>query len=62
MTDHKYVRSEKNPGAVINTDRSALDGYRARKLQAERINTLEDKVDNIEGLLKAILSKLNKED
>jgi hypothetical protein len=60
--DHKFIRSERNPGAVVNTDRSGLEGYRAKKLQAERINMLEDKVNNIEDLLYAILGKLNKED
>lgn len=61
MIDHKLVRSESNPGALVNSDRASLEAYKKRKqlaqMQNERINTLEAKLSNIESLLMQILEK-----
>lgn len=59
--NHQYKRSSNNPGAVINTDKTALDAYKQRKAQFEKINKLEERMNNIEDLLIKILEKFNKE-
>lgn len=59
--DHQYKRSASNPGAIINTDKSALEAYKQRKLQSKRINNLEERMNNIENLLLTILEKMDKE-
>lgn len=59
-----YVK-DTTTGAILNTNRSAMEAYRhqkkmSRKLQTdhERINQLEEKLSNMEELLEAILRKL----
>ncbi len=58
MEDHKFIRSQNNPGAIINTDKMALDAYKAKKKQNSKINTLEERIENIESMLEKILQKL----
>jgi hypothetical protein len=60
--DHKFKRSNKNPGALVNTDRNALDSYKLKKSQNLKLNNLENRIENIETMLSLILDKLSKED
>jgi hypothetical protein len=59
MAEHKFKRLNDNPGAVVNTDKTAAEAYRLRKNQNLRINMIEEKVSRVENLLEAILDKLN---
>lgn len=63
--DHKYIRSNKNPGAVLNTDANSLISYKKRKKafqdQKERIEKLENQMDSVLSLLHQIHDKLEKE-
>ena len=56
--DNKFIRMENNAGALINTDKSALDAYKTRKLQMSKMLGMEKRIDNIEALLQEILKRL----
>lgn len=62
--EHKFMRSEQNPGAVINTDVSALQAYKARKKLAEeqkqKMERMETELSEIKMMLKQLLSKESK--
>jgi len=54
----KYIRSEENKGAVINTDRAALNAYKQRKKlaakQTEEIENLKAQINHINTSLDEI--------
>lgn len=65
-TQDGYERTE-NPGAVINTDNSALTAYKRQKLKskqldntANEVSQLKTEVSNIKSMLEQILEKLSK--
>jgi len=60
MEDHKYRRN--TSGILMNTDRTALAAYKARKKQSVRmeevcndINSLKEDLADIKSALQAIL-------
>ena len=55
-----FIRSEINPGAVINTDNSALKAYKLKKDKESQIDGLRREVSEIKTVLAAILNKLEK--
>lgn len=59
-----FLRSDKNPGALVNVDNDALQAYkRKRKRDAakqEEINTLRNEVTELKQLLYKLLSEKNK--
>lgn len=65
-----FVRTEANPGAVINTDRAGLEAYkRAKKKNREldemkakvqEIDQIKQDVGEIKTLLSTLIEKLNK--
>lgn len=65
MQDHKYVRSEKNPGAVLNTDKNSLLAYKKKKKafqeQQERIENLETQMHSLLTILQKIDKKLEED-
>jgi hypothetical protein len=56
MNDKYLVRSEKNPGAILNTDNVALDQYKKVKRQKlsmqNEINILREEIKQIKEMLK----------
>jgi hypothetical protein len=62
MKKDGFVRSQSNPGAVINTDKAALQAYKAQKSKfkkLDKIDQLESEMGEIKHLLGAILQKLS---
>lgn len=61
--NHKFVRSNENPGSVINTDSSGLNAYKRRKKifeeQNKKIEQLENKFDHVLTALQDISKKLD---
>jgi hypothetical protein len=55
--EHKFVRDDAS-NAIINTDADALTRYKARKMQLERVSTLEREMSEMKSLLLEINSKL----
>jgi hypothetical protein len=59
MTD-KYIRSENNEGAVLNSDNAALKQYKILKEKNHELNLLKRDVqeikDNIEKLTQLLLN------
>ena len=62
-----FARLEHNPGAVINTDNSALAAYKLKKQRERAINTMQEEINTLRAsqqqtnqLLQLILEKLNK--
>lgn len=41
MTQEKLIRSKTNPGAVLNTDNTALDAYKKRREKDRRMDLME---------------------
>lgn len=58
MSEHKFIRSPLNAGAIINTDKSSLEAYKAKKAQFSKINNLEERIGHMETMLEKILNKL----
>lgn len=54
----KFVRDSNNPGAVLNTDQDALEAYKLRKKNANKLHQLEKEVSDIKNMLSLILTKL----
>lgn len=57
-----FVRLESNPGALVNTNKSALEGYKLQKKkfaefnkQKEEINTIKEELSEIKQLLVKLL-------
>lgn len=57
-----FIRSENNPGAIVNTDNRALQAYKMQKEIERRknneINTLRDEVTELKGIVSQLLEKL----
>lgn len=54
----KYVRDKVNPGAVLNTDSTALKAYKAQKQKFQEIDSLKNEMDEIKKMLVDILGHL----
>ena len=53
---NKYVRNEENPGAVINTDITALQNYKKRKeIAARNRQEIEDMKTDISEIKKMLV-------
>lgn len=57
-----FLRSEVNPGAIVNTDNAALQAYKKQKESSRRkeqeINTLRSEVDELKSMMTQLLEKL----
>lgn len=64
-----FIRAQNNPGAVINTDLSALEAYKRAKLRNKDIDDLKSKLGEVDqlkselteikGLLQKIVEKIS---
>jgi len=57
-TKDGFIRDMNNPGAVINTDNSALQAYKLKKQKDKEVDTLKEEVKDIKQMLTLILEKL----
>lgn len=57
-----FIRSEQNPGAIVNTDMTALQAYKrqreAARLKEQEINTLKNDVTELKSMISQLLEKL----
>ena len=53
-----FLRSDSNPGAVINTDNASLKAYKLQKNKHREIDQLKEEVSEIKGMLQLILERL----
>jgi hypothetical protein len=51
VEDHPHLLRDMTTKSILNTDREGLKAYRQKKKDQERINTLENKVNNLENIL-----------
>lgn len=60
---HPGLYRDMKTGAIVNKNKSALEQAKARKAaqnrDRERMNELEDKVDNLTNMLETLLTKLS---
>lgn len=49
MKTKEFVRSENNPGAILNTDNSGLAAYRRQREVMRSVVTHEDRIKKIEN-------------
>jgi len=54
----KFIRDEKNPGAVLNTDNNALQMYKLKKAKNKEIDNLKKEIFEIKQMMQLILNKL----
>lgn len=64
-----FVRSHGNPGAVLNTDRGALEAYKNAKRRHKEldevkhkvleVDAIKDELQEIKQLLKKVIEKIN---
>ena len=56
-----FLRSESNPGAIINVDNDALKAYKLRRSREtdkqKEINSLKEEITNLKTLLSQLLEK-----
>lgn len=60
LNDQDFERDQVNPGALLNKNNAALDGYKKTKAAMRRLNTIDElsnRMDRIEKLLMELLSK-----
>jgi len=57
-TKDGFIRDMNNPGAVINTDNSALQAYKLKKQKDKEVDLLKEEVKDIKQMLTLILEKL----
>lgn len=57
-TKDGFIRDMNNPGAVINTDNSALQAYKLKKQKDKEVDLLKEEVKDIKNMLTLILEKL----
>jgi len=57
-TDRKDLMKDPSSGAVINTNKSALDSYKLRKIQQKRIDSMAREIDIIKSSLDDIVELL----
>jgi hypothetical protein len=62
-----FIRSDKNPGAILNTDSSGLAAYRRNReimrnvgTHEERIKKIENSIDDIKNMLIKVLESKDK--
>ena len=64
MEDHKFIRSDNNTGAVINTDYNGLEAYKKQKKCAKQrsaeIDKMRKDLDEIKLLLTTIIENQTK--
>jgi hypothetical protein len=57
-----FLRSESNPGAVVNVDNKALQVYKnqreATRLKQQEINSLRSEVDQLKSMMSQLLEKI----
>lgn len=62
ITGHTHLEKDIKSGAIINTNRSALlkakEAKRKRLAEADRINTIEDKIAKMEIMVKKLTKNL----
>ena len=65
--DSGFMRSDKNPGAVLNKDNTGLAAYRRQRAimsnvstHEERIQKIESSLDDIKNMLIQVLESKNK--
>lgn len=58
MEEHKYLRQSNNPGAIVNTDKKALEQYKARRNQSREINNIKEDVNEVKRTMEKILQIL----
>lgn len=54
-----FERSKLNPGAVLNSDRQALEAYKKKKNKNKEIDNLKQEVSDIKEMLYKILDKIS---
>jgi len=54
----KFIRDEKNPGSVLNTDNNALQMYKLKKAKSKEIDNLKKEIFEIKQMMQLILNKL----
>lgn len=60
MKTKDFVRTENNPGALVNIDNSGLNAYRRQREIMRNVGTHEERIKNIENALDDIKSLLVK--
>jgi len=55
-----FVRSESNPGAILNVDNTALDAYKRQKKLMKNLTTHEDRLVKVEETMKDVKMLLEK--
>ena len=60
MKTKDFVRTENNPGALVNVDNSGLSAYRRQREIMRNVGTHEERIKNIENALDDIKSLLVK--
>lgn len=61
MKSKEFVRSETNPGAIVNIDNAGLAAYRRQREIMRNVGTHEDRIKQIEndiGEVKNLLRQL----
>ena len=58
--NNEFVRSDKNPGAVLNKDNSGLAAYRRQREIMRNVGTHEERIQKIESSLDDIKNLLTK--
>jgi|688.fasta_scaffold375132_2 hypothetical protein len=61
MKTKEFVRSENNPGAILNIDNSGLQAYKRHREILRNVGTHEDRIKKIEsdiGEVKELLQQL----
>ena len=57
-----FLRSEVNPGAIVNTDTKALQAYKMQREIERRknneINTLRNEISDLKSIVSQLLEKL----
>lgn len=60
MKTKDFVRTENNPGALVNVDNSGLSAYRRQREIMRNVGTHEERIKKIENTLDDIKSLLVK--
>lgn len=60
MKTKDFVRSENNPGAILNVDNSGLAAYRRQRAIMRNVGTHEERIQKIESSLDDIKDLLTK--
>ncbi len=64
MLNDGYIRSNTNPGAILNTDNSGLEAYKRQRhlmhnlvTHENRLKKVEESMDDIKNMLKILVEK-----